>query len=1134
MNSDTDTDSQRETFRLTLPEPPAEQRDFAVQLWEESVDMLTWSPEPADANPMFLDKRVYQGSSGQVYPLPFTDRIASEPRMQRWRAVHLQNRFIRLMILPEIGGRIHVGLDRMNNYDFFYRQNVIKPALVGLAGPWASGGVEFNWPQHHRPATFMPATIALERSPDGSATVWCSDYDRMSGMKGMHGVCLRPASTRVEVTGRLYNGTPLTQTFCWWANAAVRVHEQYQSFFPPDVHTVVDHARRAVSSFPLCDGVYYGVDYAKRAREGVPNEERPAQFVPDRHHPPNDLSWYSNIPVPTSYMAVGSQQDFFGGYDHRQQAGIVHVADHRIAPGKKQWTWGNHEFGYAWDRLLTENDGPYIELMAGVFTDNQPDFSFLAPGETRVFTQCWYPIRQIGSPQAASREAALHCERCINGIRLAICVTEDIGDAELRVEAGLEVLARWAGPLYVETVWERSWAISPAPAGSHLVVRFLSCGRELLRYEPDTVLEAKTVRAATEPPEPQLIGTVEELYLTGLHLEQYRHATRKPEIYWREALLRDPADTRVNQAIGMTCLRRGEFELARKHFEIAIDRLTRWNHNPRDGEIWLNLGLTLRYMGDQDSARDAFTKAAWNEAQQSQAYYALASLHAQKGEWIEALASAERVLRKNADHLQARNLRAVVLLRLGRTKFAEAAVGETRTLDPLDLWSRYTALGEAPTAGWLRLHLAFELVDAGLADEALDLLQQPLLNDTDGAAPMLAYLRAQLHDGRFEAELAAKARAQARDASVRWCFPHRVEEIGVLNAAIAANGQDARAPYLLGNLFYSKGRYEEALALWERSAKLDPSFSTVWRNLGIAYFNVIQNPTLAKEAFDCAFFADPTDARILFERDQLWKRIGVSPGQRLQELESFPLLVMSRDDLSLEQASLLNLVGQPERSLKQLLNRRFAPWEGGEGMLRAHYVRTRLLLGQAALAKREHKIAIGQFESALETPASLGEARHLLESRAEIYFWLGEACAANEQRKAAVWWNRAIEEDGEATTSVLSGKEATAYWKAMALRRLNRMAEAEAVLNGMQQRAEEMKSVTSSVDYFTTSLPSLLLFNDEGRKQHTDALILRAQVHAARGQTKHAYDLLEQLFEADNSLVEAFYFMRGLGAPSGA
>ncbi len=231
----------------------------------------------------------------------------------------------------------------------------------------------------------MPVETEIERHPDGSVTVWCSDHDPMQRMKGMHGVCLHPDRAVVESKVRLYNRTPYQQTFLWWANVATRVHEQYQSFFPPDVRYVADHAKRAITAFPHSDRPYYGVDYPARARNGVPEEEQPRQFRPDGSYAADDLSWYANIPVPTSYMITSTREDFFGGYDHRAQAGVLHFADHHLAPGKKQWTWGNHEFGYAWDRSLTDNDGPYIELMAGVYTDNQPDFSFLAPGEPNAF-----------------------------------------------------------------------------------------------------------------------------------------------------------------------------------------------------------------------------------------------------------------------------------------------------------------------------------------------------------------------------------------------------------------------------------------------------------------------------------------------------------------------------------------------------------------------------------------------------------------------------------------------------------------------------------------------------------------------------------------------------------------------------
>ena len=294
-----------------------------VHVRQESISFPTYEPLPPDKNPMFLENRVYQGSSGKVYPLPFFNRIADKPIDREWKGIWIENEFIEVLILPEIGGRIHAGRDKTNGYDFFYRQNVIKPALVGLAGPWASGGVEFNWPQHHRPATYMPVETEIEEHDDGSKTVWMSDHDPMFRLKGMHGVCLHPDKALIELKVRAYNRTSLVQTFLWWANVGIRVHEGYQSFFPPDVTHVADHAKRAISTYPLCDGSYYGVDYASRAKHGLRGEEIPAHFLPPHctksstgtipAYPPNDLSWYSNIPVPTSYMCLGSQQDFLWG-----------------------------------------------------------------------------------------------------------------------------------------------------------------------------------------------------------------------------------------------------------------------------------------------------------------------------------------------------------------------------------------------------------------------------------------------------------------------------------------------------------------------------------------------------------------------------------------------------------------------------------------------------------------------------------------------------------------------------------------------------------------------------------------------------------------------------------------------------
>ena len=1105
--------------RFDVPTAPASQSG-SVKAWCQPVVIPTYAPLPPDKNPMFLEKRVYQGSSGRVYPLPFTDRISSEAREHSWQALHIENEFVRVMVLPDIGGRIHVGMDKTNGYDFFYRQNVIKPALVGLAGPWISGGVEFNWPQHHRPATFMPVDFRIEQHPDGSQTIWCSDHDPMNRLKGIHGVCLHPGKSYIELKVRLYNRTQFVQTFLWWANVGVHVNEFYQSFFPPDVQFVADHAKRAVSRFPLCDGRYYGVDYGERAKHGVRDEERPRKFVPPGNYAPNDLTWYANIPVPTSYMAIGSVEDFCGGYDHKRKAGLVHIADHHISPGKKQWTWGNHEFGYAWDRNLTDGDGPYIELMAGVFTDNQPDFSFLAPGETKAFCQFWYPIREIGPVLKANKDAALSFTAGDGRARVGICTTQSFLNARVSLRACGHELATWTrhlapGSPFLELVVLPSHIKETDLA----IVVQTNDHKDLLRYTPVPLAKRERPEPATEPQLPDEISSGDELYLTGLHLDQYRHATRHPEDYWREALHRDPGDSRCNNAMGLWHLRRGEFHQAEQHFRQAIGRLTKQNPNPSDGEPYYHLGLTLCYLGRDAEAYDAFAKAAWCRAWQSPSYLALAEIDAVRGEWQAANQYLANCLQANQQHLVARNLAVMVLRKLGEHEEASRLLHETLRFDPMDCWARYLFQGTLPSNNQMFLDMAIDHARAGFLAEAIEILEHANLKAEDGSVPILLYAIGYFHEQRGDHAAAKAAYAQGSAATPDYCFPNRLEEMCFLQAALMANPEDARAAYDLGNLFYDRRRHRESIALWEQSARYSPDFSIVWRNLGIAYFNVLGDAERARAAFDRALLAAPADTRILYERDQLWRRIGVPPLQRLAELEKFPQLTSLRDDLSVELAALYNQTRQHERALALIQSRRFQPWEGGEGLALGQHVRTHLALGRRALAKGDFAEAMRFFKAAADCPENLGEARHLLANQSDVFYWLGVAFdACKDSHSARHWWERAAGQKSDfREMSVKSFSELT-YYSALALARLGRSKQAEELFRSMLVYAEGLTRQEAKIDYFATSLPAMLLFQDDLQKQNrATATLLEAQAWLGLRDTGRAHQLLKRLLDLDPS-----------------
>ena len=1085
-----------------------------VRAWSDRVVIPTYPAGSPERSPIFLERRVYQGSSGRAYPNPVIERVSDEKVDRAYVAIHLENEYIALVILPEIGGRIHVGQDVTNGYDFFYRQRVIKPALVGLLGPWISGGVEFNWPQHHRPSTFMPVDWSIEEADDGSRTVWLSEHEPMGRMKGSVGITLHPGRSLVEVRARLYNRTPFVQTFLWWANVAVRVHDQYEVFFPQDVWHVADHAKRAMATFPIARHPYYGVDYGQGAGGGT------------------DIRRYRNIPVPTSYMAMGSRHDFFGGYDHTAQAGLVHVADHRISPGKKLWTWGDGEFGHAWDRNLTDEDGPYVELMAGVYTDNQPDFSFLQPYETRTFVQRWYPIQRIGPPTLANEDVAVRLSLDAGLARIGVAVTGAFSAATVRLERGSELLVERRADLAPDAPFVFEVALPTGTFAAELRLRVRDAdGRTLLDHVPEASDPGPLPAPASEPPVPAEVRTIEELYLTGLHLDQYRHATRSPEPYWREALRRDPDDSRCNTSLGAWCLRRGEPAVAERHLRAAIARLTRRNPNPRDGESYYLLGVALRHLGRDDEAYDAFFKATWNQAWSAPGYHAIAELDATKRDWVAALEHVGLALRANADDLKARDLRTAALRHLHNFDRALNEAEATLALDPLDLWAAFErawasrllgltfpdpGFGDLPT----HLDVGLDLAAAGLWVDAIAVVRAAVRSDRHAPVdPLAMYHLAWLHERAGDTDAAAQERQRARLLPPGPSFAGRLEEIAILQSAIVADPADPRAPYHLGNLLYDRRRHDEAIACWERAAALDPEFPTTWRNLGMAYVNVRGRGDLAERAYRRAFAADPTDGRVLSEWDQLAKRRGRSARGRLVRLEAHRDLVDQRDDLAVELATLYNDRGRHADALTFLASRRFHPWEGGEGLVTGQHVRAHLRLAQAALREgrpvdaREHVLA------AMEYPDTLGEGKHLMTSEHDLHFHLGLALEALGEVSGA---RRALEAAADPRTShdpttvpVARLSEAS-YWRARAIERLGDRDGARRILRDLRAAARRQAHAEVGIDYFATSLPTFLLFEDDlERRNRAGSRYLEGLAELGLGRLTRASGAFEEVVALD-------------------
>lgn len=1065
-----------------------------VRAWIEEIVIPTYPIGAPEKNPMFLEKRVYQGSSGVVYPHAVIEKIYDEKVEKAYKAVFLENQYIKLMILPELGGRIQMAYDKVRQRHFIYYNQVIKPALVGLTGPWISGGIEFNWPQHHRPSTFEPIDFTIKDNDDGSKTVWVNEVERMFRTKGMAGFTLYPNKGYIEIQGKLYNRTPFPQTFLWWANPAVKVNDEYQSVFPPDVHAVFDHGKRDVSSFPIAKGIYYKVDYA----------------------PGTDISRYKNIPVPTSYMAVSSKYNFIGGYEHDTRGGLLHVADHHICPGKKQWTWGHGAFGRAWDRNLTDEDGPYIELMTGVYTDNQPDFSWLQPYEEKSFVQYFMPYGEVGVVKNASKDAIVNIEYSAGAADIKLYVTSEFENINIALIRGEEVLfsetvASSPENPYLKTIQINRPAI---PEETRLVITDAATGKELVRYQKETYAEQEIPSPAQSAKKPTDVENNEQLYLTGLHLEQYRHATYIASDYYEEALRRDSKDVRNNNALGLWFLRKGKFKKAEPFFRKAIATLSQRNPNPYDGEPYYNLGWSLKLQGRSDEAFDAFYKAVWSDAWQHAGYLNLARIAVLKRNYEEALDFIQKSLLKNYHSHTARHAKACILRKLNRRKEAAALIEESLEIDPFNfgcLFEKHLllsdkasdtavqVLGELKTLShnWVHnfIEYALDYAHAGLYEEATQLLSvySESTGDVHTLVPYyLGWLAAQ--SGQFnKADIYFK---QGSELNPDFVFPNRIEEILVLQTAIQLDPSDYKAYYYLGNFWYDKRQYTDAIQCWEKSIELNDRFPTSHRNLALAYHNKLNDPCKALQSLEKAFNIDTSDARVLMELDQLHKKLNKDHGLRLEFLEKHLALVESRDDLFLERITLYNQLGDYQKAKELITSYKFHPWEGGEGKVVGQYLICHLELAKQSIEQGNYEKAIQLLEAAENYPLNLGEGKLTGAQENDIHYWKGIAHEMlNETAKATYYFQQATKGISEPVQAIFYNdpQPDKIFYQGLAWLKLNERERATAIFKRLIDFGGSHIDDSISIDYFAVSLPDLLVFDaDVSLRNKIHCLYLKA------------------------------------------
>ena len=1053
-------------------------RESSVRVWEEALTIPTYEAAAPDPAPLFYDGRTYQGAKGPFYPYPITDRLLNTRKDKTYKAVYLENKYLKICVLPELGGRIFEAVDKTNGYNFFYRQHVIKPALIGMLGAWISGGVEWNIPHHHRASSFSPVPYKTEEKPGGSKTIWVGEMELRHRMRWVVGLTLHPDKAYLEGTVRLINRTPVSHTFLYFANVAVHTNKDYQVIFPPSVQWATQHSKSEFSRWPIGDGVYGGVDF-----KGV------------------DVSWWKNHPRPISMFAHECKEDFLAGYDHGKQAGTLHVADHGTMPGKKFFTWGTGDEGKTWDKILTDTDGPYLELMVGGFSDNQPDYSWIQPYEVKEVTHCWYPFQKIGGVKNATREAAVNLEvTADHKAKVGFCTTSGHHEAKVMILAGSKTLLEetitiepgkpyWKELVLPEGTKEEDLKVSlsaPETMKRYNGEEVVLGTKELVAYQPVHRERSDKPKPVEPPAAPKDIKTNEELYLAGMRLQQFYSPAKEPDPYFEEALRRDPGDYRANVALGILHYNRGMFDSAEKLFRAGVERATKNYTAPRDGEALYYLGLVLKAQGKDDAAYEALSRASWSLAWNSAASYALAELACKRSGFDQALTFLSRSLSTNSQNTKALELNAAV--ERAKTPFvAWTMANRALAVDPLDSWAlRERRLGRSGslesdeprivvTSGLFDdvqpyLEMAFDYTNAGLYDDGIKALKELVAAYPDKSRidPMVYYCMGYLEYTRGRRTAAFPLYQQAGKLPPDYCFPFRLEEMTVLHHAREVNPNDARAPFYLGNLLYDR-QPAEAIKLWEKSRELDGSLAMVHRNLAWGYARIDRNNDKAIASLEKAV-ALKDDPRFIGELDQLYEVNGAPAAKRLAFLEKHHDAVLLRDDVLSREVRLHIGAGHYDTALALLRERQWNVWEGGASV-HDLYVDALLFQGHQFMKEKKYADALKNYGAALEYPENFSVGKPYRGDRSpQLYYHIGtadEALGKKDAAKEAFEKSVAGVRGGGRGGRGASGDAADIlYCQARAFEKLGKSEEAKKLFESLIQSGNDGLSGGATVDYF--------------------------------------------------------------------
>jgi tetratricopeptide (TPR) repeat protein len=908
----------------------------AVRVWQDTIELPTYEEGLPDENPPF-DLFVTNGKYN--YPYTMRENLTNRVGPRHWRTLNLENEYLKCVILPDLGGHLYRCRDKRNGADLFYANPSVKFARIAYRGVWAAYGIEFNFPVSHNWVTASPVDFSTSTAPDGTASVWVRNVDRVYGMEWCVELRLHPGQAVLEQKTTLYNPSSARHRFYWWTNAGVQVWDDSRLYYPQEFS--VSHGFTDLDTWPV-------------DRTGV------------------DLSVVGNHKYgPVSRFSFASNEPYMAVFHPKTNAGVVHYATRTDLPSKKIFSWGGDAEGLEWRNALSDNYSAYVEIQAGLFRD-QETYGFLDPQQAIHFTEYWIPVREIGGVTRANPEAVLNLKRAPSekpnavSLTVALNVTRNYRKAKLELRDASQLIATEYVSLTPRVTFQKQF--SDLPAGkSYTVTLADESGKAVLTHTEgkyDFVPKSEVPRElppAYAYPTPER-RTESDFLEWGTEQERNGMLLDARSTY-HEGLKRFPASVTLHRAAGRLDVALKQYAEATRLLSATLMRIS------NDKEASYYLGIAYAVTGEWEKSRRAFEVSVQYGTFRAPSLYELAALDAQKGELKKAHEKLATAYKEFPDAALVSDMDVTLLRILGDAKAAKKHLGSLQLADPANSFLRYeaTRLGQKDVALWEHLaadperilSIAVLYIHFGLYDQALEILGQQYPSGAGVVSepgmprpekyPLIAYYRGycreMLHQDPHADFLVAS------QMPTTYVFPNRSESLDVLKRAISLNPSDANAHDLLGSLYMSSGMQDAAMTEWKAARELNPAIPALLRNMGSTVLYSKQSPECAIQLFTEGTRSDPQNAEIYLGLEQALREAGHTPEERVIALQKFPgsnppaalIFQLARD---------LADAGRYEEAQKELTTRFISLEEGGASQLDV-YLEIKLKQARALAAKQQ-------------------------------------------------------------------------------------------------------------------------------------------------------------------------------------